>query len=95
MPNHVHLIAVPNSEDGLRRSIGEARRSYTQRVNFRNGGAGPLRQACFASFVLGDSPRSKEYSPGAPRFQQDFRVRFLAKTLVSMYNGCRMDTAHR
>ncbi len=23
MPNHVHLIAVPKSEDGLRRAIGE------------------------------------------------------------------------
>ncbi len=23
MPNHVHLIAVPESEDGLRRAIGE------------------------------------------------------------------------
>ena len=35
MPNHVHLITVPNSEDGLRQGIGEARRRYTRRVNFR------------------------------------------------------------
>jgi putative transposase len=26
MPNHVHLIAVPQSADGLRRTIGEAHR---------------------------------------------------------------------
>ena len=24
MPNHVHLIVVPDSEDGLRRALGEA-----------------------------------------------------------------------
>ncbi|MEW6359944.1 MAG: transposase, partial [Planctomycetota bacterium] len=23
MPNHVHLVAVPESEDGLRRAVGE------------------------------------------------------------------------
>jgi REP element-mobilizing transposase RayT len=29
MPNHVHLIVVPESEDGLRRALGEAHRRYT------------------------------------------------------------------
>ena len=29
MPNHVHLIAVPESEEGLARAIGEAHRRYT------------------------------------------------------------------
>ena len=28
MPSHVHLIAVPESEDGLRSAIGEAHRRY-------------------------------------------------------------------
>ena len=28
MPNHVHLIAVPEREDSLRRGIGEAHRRY-------------------------------------------------------------------
>ena len=32
MPNHIHLIAVPQSEDGLGRAIGEAHR---RRINFR------------------------------------------------------------
>jgi REP element-mobilizing transposase RayT len=40
MPNHVHLIAVPKSEDSLRRAIGEAHRRYTRRVNFREGWRG-------------------------------------------------------
>jgi putative transposase len=40
MPNHVHLIAVPPTEEGLRRAIGEAYRRYTRRVNFREGTLG-------------------------------------------------------
>jgi putative transposase len=52
MPNHVHLIAVPESEDGLRRAVGEAHRRYTRRVNFREGWRGHLWQGRFASFVM-------------------------------------------
>ena len=44
MPNHVHLLAVPESEDGLRRAIGEAHRRYTRHVNFREGWKGHLWQ---------------------------------------------------
>jgi len=52
MPNHVHLIAVPKSADGLRQAIGEAHRRYTRMVNFREGWRGHLWQGRFASFVL-------------------------------------------
>jgi putative transposase len=55
MPNHVHLIAVPQSADGLKRAIGEAHRRYTRMVNFREGWRGHLWQGRFASFVL-DEP---------------------------------------
>jgi len=55
MPNHVHLIAVPKTGDGLRRAIGEAHRRYTRRINFREGWRGHLWQGRFASFVL-DEP---------------------------------------
>ncbi len=55
MPNHVHLIAVPHSKDGLRRAIGEAHRRYTRRVNFREAWRGHLWQGRFASFVLDES----------------------------------------
>jgi putative transposase len=55
MPNHVHLIAVPQSADGLRRGIGEAHRRYTRRVNFREGWRGHLWQGRFASFALDES----------------------------------------
>ena len=55
MPNHVHLIVVPESEDGLRRAIGEAHRRYTRHVNFRKRWHGHLWQGRFASYVL-DEP---------------------------------------
>ena len=55
MPNHVHLIAVPQTEDGLRRGIGEAHRRYTRMINLREGWCGHLWQGRFASFPLDDN----------------------------------------
>ena len=55
MPNHVHLIAVPETEDGLRRGIGEAHRRYSRFINFREGWKGHLWQGRFASFPLDEN----------------------------------------
>ena len=55
MPNHVHLIAIPQSEDGLRSAIGEAHRRYTRHVNFRQGWRGHLWQGRFSSFPIDES----------------------------------------
>ena len=55
MPNHVHLIVVPQSADGLRLSIGEAHRRYTRRINIREGWRGHLWQERFSSFVMDES----------------------------------------
>jgi len=52
---HVHLIAVPSSEEGLRLAIGEAHQRYTRRINFREKWRGYLWQGRFASFVM-DEP---------------------------------------
>ena len=52
MPNHVHLIAVPQSEEGMCRAIGEAHRRYTRHINFREKWRGHLWQGRFASFVM-------------------------------------------
>ncbi len=52
MPNHVHLILVPSSEDGLRAALGEAHRRYTRHVNFREGWRGYLWQGRFHSFPM-------------------------------------------
>ena len=54
MPNHVHLIAVPPTEDALARAIGEAHRRYTRRINLREGWRGHLWQERFASFPLSE-----------------------------------------
>ena len=55
MPNHVHLIAVPSSEESLRGAIGEAHRLYTRRINFRQKWRGYLWQGRFASFVMDEA----------------------------------------
>ena len=52
MPNHVHLIVVPQSAKSLRRAIGEAHRWYTRWINFREGWRGHVWQGRFASFVM-------------------------------------------
>jgi putative transposase len=52
MPNHSHLIAVPESEAALRLAIGEAHRRYTAAVNKREGWTGHLWQGRFASFAM-------------------------------------------
>ena len=55
MPNHVHLIAVPHSADGMRRAIGEVHRRYTAwSTSGRDGGGISGR---------GGSPHSCSMSP--------------------------------
>ena len=52
MPNHVHLILVPATADGLARAIGETHRQYTGFANTRARWTGHLFQGRFASVVL-------------------------------------------
>ncbi|MBW2100842.1 MAG: transposase [Deltaproteobacteria bacterium] len=52
MPNHIHLIVVPETKDGLTPAIGEAHRRYTRRINFREGWRGHLWQGRFSSFIM-------------------------------------------
>ncbi len=70
MPNHVHLIVVPQTADGLARSVGEVHRRYTRRINFRENWRGYLWQGRFASFVLDDAyllvPARRDTSSGTP-----------------------------
>jgi putative transposase len=55
MDNHVHLILVPESGDGVRSALGEAHRRYTRRINFREGWRGYLFQGRFASYPMDDA----------------------------------------
>ncbi len=52
MPNHVHLILVPDEVDGLRNTLAEAHRKYTRMINFRHGWRGHLWQERFHSFPM-------------------------------------------
>jgi putative transposase len=72
MDNHVHLILVPASEEGLRAMLGEAHRRYTRHVNFREGWRGHLFQGRFASYPMDDAhlmaaARYVELNPVAAR----------------------------
>ena len=55
MPNHVHLVALPATADGLCRAIGEAHRRYTLGVNTREGWRGHLWQGRFRSYALDET----------------------------------------
>jgi len=52
MPNHVHLIAVPQDKQGLNLAIAETHKRYSRQINFREGWRGHLRQGRFASFMM-------------------------------------------
>ncbi len=52
MPNHVHLLAVPEGPESLAKAVGGAHWRYTRMVNFRTGSRGYLFQGRFFSCVL-------------------------------------------
>jgi putative transposase len=55
MPNHVHLIVVPESSDGLSSLFRDVHRRYTTKVNKRFGWKGHLWQERFHSCVLDEN----------------------------------------
>ncbi len=55
MPNHVHIIAVPETEEGLRMAIGEAHRRYSAMINRRQKWTGHLWQGRFSSFPMDET----------------------------------------
>ena len=84
MPNHVHLIAVPESEDALRLGIGEAHRRYSRMINFRNNWRGHLWQGRFASF-----PMDETYLLAAARYVE------MNPVVAGLVNRHRKMTHHR
>ena len=52
MPNHTHLVVVPQETDGLSRFFRHVHRHYTRRINFRENWKGHLWQERFHSFVM-------------------------------------------
>jgi len=52
MPNHVHIVAVPSDEDGLRCTFADAHRRYTGFINARHRWTGHLWQGRFGAVVM-------------------------------------------
>ncbi len=92
MPNHVHLVAVPDTKQGLRRAIGEAHRRYTRRINFRENWRGYLWQGRFASFVM-DEP----YLLAAARYVElnPVRAKLVARAADWRWTSARAHLAGR
>jgi len=55
MDNHVHLLLVPASEDGLRAPLASVHTAYSQHVNRAQGLSGHLFQGRFASYAMDDA----------------------------------------
>jgi len=55
MPNHVHVIIVPQDADGLRRTFADAHRRYTGYINARHRWTGHLWQGRFGAVAM-DEP---------------------------------------
>ncbi len=53
MPNHVHMIAVPETKDGLNFAIGEAHRRYTRRINITISPLQPLVTVRLSDIIQG------------------------------------------
>lgn len=55
MSNHVHLILVPTTLDGLRAPLASTHTTYAQRVNRDHSLSGHLFQGRFASYPMDDA----------------------------------------
>lgn len=55
MDNHVHLILLPGSADGLRAPLASVHTAYAQRVNRARELSGHLFQGRFASYSMDDA----------------------------------------
>ena len=55
MPNHVHIVAVPSDEDGLRRAFRYVHRHYTGYINARLRVTGHLWQGRFSSVAMDEA----------------------------------------
>ncbi len=94
MTNHVHLVAVPDSREGLAKAVGEAHRRYTRHVNFREGWRGHLWQGRFKSYPLDESyllaaVRYIELNPVRARLVEDPAA--YPWSSAAAHLGCRDD----
>lgn len=76
MPNHVHLVVVPESADALHRAMGVVHSQYARRINRMKDRTGHCWQSRFFS-----SPLSERYFLNAVRYveQNPVRARMVAR----------------
>ncbi|WP_374529407.1 transposase [Novosphingobium sp.] len=55
MPNHVHIVAVPQDQDGLWRTFSNVHRTYTGYINARMRVTGHLWQGRFSSVAMDEA----------------------------------------
>ncbi|MGI9271515.1 MAG: REP-associated tyrosine transposase [Woeseiaceae bacterium] len=55
MPNHVHLVVVPDQTNSLARLLRETHGEYARRINQREGWQGHLWQERYHSFVMDEN----------------------------------------
>ena len=55
MPNHVHLIAVPETEPSLSKAFGRAHQRYAKFINNRNEWRGHLWEQRFSSIPMDEN----------------------------------------
>jgi len=70
MTNHIHIVAVPGTEDGLQRALKPLHMRYAQRLNRQQGWKGHLWQGRFFS-----SPLDEDYMWAAIRYVERNPVR--------------------
>ena len=80
MTNHIHLIAVPKSEDGLQKVLKPLHMRYAQRINRNKGWKGHLWQGRFFS-----SPLDESYLWAAIRYVERNPVRAKIVTKAEKY----------
>ncbi len=55
MDNHIHLILVPLTADGLRATLSGVHTAYSQRINALQGVSGHLFQGRYSSYPMDDA----------------------------------------
>lgn len=55
MDNHIHLILVPKTPDGLRLVLARAHTRYSQMINREQGWSGHMFQGRFSSYAMDDA----------------------------------------
>jgi putative transposase len=81
MTNHIHLVAVPNTEEGLNRMLKPLHMRYAQRINGEKGWKGPLWQGRYSS-----SPLDEVYLWAAIRYVERNPVRANMVRIAARYS---------